>query len=85
MVSNNHRRKQKCDLSVLDQKYPFLGKFGAKSQNYQFKLEFVTSTNSNMQNSVVMFTFSVLSWKYPFWVKLVQKVKIFSLSSKIGT
>ena len=85
MVSNNHRRKQKFDLSVLEPEMPFLGKFGPENQNCQFKLKFVTSTNSNMQNSVVMFTFSVLSWKYPFWVKLVQKVKIFSLSSKIGT
>ena len=63
---------------------PFLGKFGPENQNCQFKLKFVTSTNSNMQNSVVMFTFSVLSWKYPFWVNLVQKIKIVSLSSKLG-
>ena len=44
----------------------FLGKFGPKSQNYQFKLKFATYTNSNMQNSMVMFTFSVFDRKHPF-------------------
>ena len=39
---------------------PFLGRFGPKNQNYQFKLKFGTYTNSNMQNSMLMFTFSVL-------------------------
>ena len=33
-----------------------------------------------MQNSMVVFTFSVLDWKYPFWANLVQKIKIVSLS-----
>ena len=47
---------------------PFLGKFGATNQNYQFKLKFGTSTNSNMQNSIVLFTFSVFDQKYNFWV-----------------
>ena len=32
-----------------------------------------------MQNSMVMFTFSVSKWKYPFWANLVQKIKIVSL------
>ena len=58
----------------------FLGKFGPKNQNYQFKLKFGTYTNSNMHNSVVIFTFSVFDWKYPFWANLVQKVKTVSLS-----
>ena len=44
----------------------FFGKFGSKTQNYQFKLKFCTYTNSNMQNSMVMFTFSVFDWKYLF-------------------
>ena len=39
---------------------PFLGKFGPKSQNSRFKLKFGTYTNSNMQNSMVMFKFFVL-------------------------
>ena len=59
---------------------PFLGRFGPKNQNYQFKLKFGTYTNSNMQNSMLMFTFSGFDWKYPFWANLVQKVKIISWS-----
>ena len=58
----------------------FLGKFGPKNQNYQLKLKFGTYTNSNMQNSMVMFTFSVFDRKYPYWANLVQKVKIISWS-----
>ena len=60
--------------SVFNWKYPFgggggggrVGKLGTKTQYYQFKLKFCTYTNSNMQNSTVMFTFSVFDWKYPF-------------------
>ena len=33
-----------------------------------------------MQNSMVVFTFAVLDQKYPFWKKLIQKVKIPSLN-----
>ena len=58
----------------------FLGKFGPKNQNYQFKLEFGTYSNSNMQSSMVMPTFFVFDWKYLFWANLVQKVKLISLS-----
>ena len=36
---------------------PFLSKFGPKIQNFQFKAKLDTYTNSNMQNSMVMFTF----------------------------
>ena len=38
----------------------FLRKFGPKTQYYQFKLEFGIYTNSNMQDSMVMFAFSIL-------------------------
>ena len=51
---------------------PFLGKFGPKNQNCHFKLKFGIQTNSNMQDSVVLFTFSVLDRKHPFgqiWFK----------------
>ena len=51
-----------------------------KNQNCHFKLKFGTYTNSNMQNSMVMFILSVFDWKYPFWANLVQKVKIISWS-----
>ena len=59
---------------------PFWNKFSPKNQNYQFKLKFGTYTNSNMQNSMVMFTFSVFDRKYPFWGNWVQKVNIISWS-----
>ena len=35
-------------------KYSFLGKFGSKNQNCQFKLKFGIKTNSNIQNSMVI-------------------------------
>ena len=38
---------------------PFLGKFGPKSQNYQFKLKFGSNTNSHMNYSMAVFTFFV--------------------------
>ena len=37
------------------------------------------SSSLNVQNSVVMFTFSDFDRKYPVWVNLVQKIKIVSL------
>ena len=59
---------------------PFLGKFGPKIKNCQLKLKFCTETNSNMQNAMVMLTFSFFNEKYPFGAKVGQKIKIFSLS-----
>ena len=32
-----------------------------------------------MQNSMILFTFLVFEWKYPFWANLVQKIKIVTL------
>ena len=49
-----------------------------------FKLKFGTLTNSNMQNAVVMFAFSVLDRKYRFWENLFQEIKIVSLKSKLS-
>ena len=43
------------------------------------KLKFGSKTNSNMQISMVMLTFSVFDWKHPVWANLVQKMKIVSL------
>ena len=63
----------------------FLGKFGPKSQNYQFKLKCGTCTNSNMQDSIVMFTFFVSDQGCPFWENLVQNVKIVSLKANFGS
>ena len=36
--------------------------------------------SSNIQNTMVMFPFSVFDPKYPSWINLVQKIKIVSLS-----
>ena len=69
-----------CSFFCFWLEMPFLGKFGPKNQNCHFKLKFGTYSNSNMQNSMVMFILSVFDWKYPFWANLVQKVKIISLS-----
>ena len=63
---------------------PFFGKFGPKSQNYQLKLKFVTETNSNMQNSMMLFSFLVFEWKHSFWANLVQKVQLIILSQNFG-
>ena len=53
-------------FTVLDKEIPLLGKVGQKKQNCQFELKFRTLTNSNIENSVVMFAFSLLDQKYPF-------------------
>ena len=53
------------------------GKFGPINQNCLFKMKFGIWINSNMLNSMVMFTLSVLDQKYNFWENLVQKIKMF--------
>ena len=58
---------------------PFSRKFGLKNQNCQFKLKSCTSTNSNMQKSMMRFTFSILDRKYSLWANLVQIIKVISL------
>ena len=54
-------------------------KFNPKNQNCQCKLKFCTSTNLNMQNSMVVFPFFVFDRKTTnthFWANLVQIFKI---------
>ena len=80
IVNNDNGRTHKCDFSVCHRKFPFLGKFCQKNQNWQFKLKFGTQTNSNMQNSMALFIFSVLDRKHPFWANLAQKIEVVSLS-----
>ena len=65
-------------FSDLDWKYSFGGKFGPENQNCQFKLKFGTKTNLNMQNSVVLFTFSFLTGNTFLG-------QILSLKQKFGT
>ena len=69
-----------CSLFLFLCGIPFLGKFGPENQDCHLKLKFGTYTNSNIQNSMVVFTLSIFDQKYPFWANLVQKVKIISLS-----
>ena len=38
-----------------------------------------------MHNSMVMFTFLVFDWKYPFWENLFQKIKLCQFKLKFGT
>ena len=57
-----------------------LGKFGPKIQICQFNVKPSSYANSNMQNLMVVFTFSVLNRKYPLWANLVQKNKTVTLS-----
>ena len=58
----------------------FLGKFSPNIQICQFNLKFGTRTNSNMQNSMGMFTSSVSNGKYLFWANFVQIFKFINLT-----
>ena len=80
IVCNNHGRTHKWDFFRFQPKVPFWANLIKKNQNCQFKLKFGTYTNSNMQNSMLMFTFSVFDWNYPLWAKLVLKIKIVNLN-----
>ena len=68
-----------CSL-FLKRETPFSGKFGPKKRKGHFQLEFSSKNYSNMQNSMVVFTFSVLEWKHYFWANLVQNINIVSFS-----
>ena len=56
----------------------------SKNQNLQFKLNFSTYTNSNVQNSTVMYSFSIFDWKYPFWTSFA-KIQNCLFKVKFGT
>ena len=57
-----------------------MDRFGPKSQDCQLKLKFGSTSNPNMQNSVVLSTFSTFDRKNPFLSNLVQKLKIVKLN-----
>ena len=65
-----------CSLFCFRPEKTLLGKSGPTNQNCQFRLKFATRTNSNMRNSMIMFTSSVFDHKYPFRLNLVQIFKI---------
>ena len=77
LCSTTHAKMQ---IFNFRRKAPFLGKFAPKNQNCQSKLKFGTQTNSNMQNSMMVFFFSIFDRKYIFWANLVQKIEIASLN-----
>ena len=79
LVSNDHGCMHKCNFSVFDRKFPFWANLVRKIRIVSLA-EIGTYTDSNMQNSMVVFTFSVLDGKHPFWANLVQKITIVSLS-----
>ena len=80
IASKDHGRTRKCDFSNFERKLPFWANLVKKPQNGQCKLKFGIYTNSNMQSSVALFTFSVLHGKHQFWASLVQRFKFVSLS-----
>ena len=58
-------KTQRCSQFICFRlEIPFLRKFGPKNQNCLLKLKF-EEFNSNMKNSIVVFTLSVFEWKYP--------------------
>ena len=77
------RIQQTCSLLTFRWETRFFGKLCSKKENCQFKLEFGVSTNWNMQNSMVVFTFWFLDKKHPFWAILVRKIKTAILSWKL--
>ena len=82
-VCNDLGRTKNCNFTVLDQKYHFLGKLDPTNQNCHFQLKFVTLTTSNMQNSMMVFTFPAFNWiqlEIPFLGKFGPKIKIVHLS-----
>ena len=68
-----------CSFYLFYLEIPFLDKLAPKNKNCQFRLKFGTSANLNLQNSMVVFIFSVFDGKHPFWANVVQKIKIVSL------
>ena len=48
-------------------------------EHEKFKVKFGSYNNSNINNSLVVFTFSVLNRKYCFWLNVVQGIKTICL------
>ena len=80
IVSNNHGRTHRWI-------FPFStgNRIKKNPQNCQFKLKFGTKTNSNMQNSVVVFTFFSFRWEIPFLGKFSPKNQNCQFQLKFGT
>ena len=65
--------KRDVHFSCFRPEIPFLGKFGPKSQNCQFEWKFDTYANVNMQDSMMVFIFSIFDQKFLFWGKFAPK------------
>ena len=61
------------EFSCFRLELSLLGKFGPKIQNCLFKVNLDTQTNSNMPNSMVIFTFFCFFLKWPFLSKFGPK------------
>ena len=83
IVRNDHGQAQMLIFSFR-LKTPFLGKFRPKNQNCQYTLKLGTPTNSNMQNSMVLFTFSAFD-QTPFLAKFGPKIQNCQFKLKFGT
>ena len=64
---------------------PFLGKFGPKIQICRFKLKSGTLTNSNMNNPMEIFNFSLFDWKFFLFEKIVPENQNFLFKLKFET
>ena len=80
IVSNDNGHTHKCDFVVSYREY----KFGPKYQNCQLKLKLGAQSNLNMQNSMVVFTFSVLEQKHLFLGKFSPKNRNCQIQLKFG-
>ena len=73
------RTQYRCSLFLfLTGIIPFWEKLFQKDKIVNSRLKSGILTNSNLQNSMVVFNLFVLDWKNPFWISLVQKTKIVS-------
>ena len=63
-------------FTVLEQKYSFHADLLRKEKVFTLSQD-LTQTKLNMEKLIVVFTFSVLV--IPFWVNLIQRIKIISL------
>ena len=74
-----------CSLFYFRPETTFFGKFGPKIENYQFKLKFGTyTTNSNIQNSLVLLTFPFSNGML-FFGKFGPKTQNCQFKLKFGT
>ena len=73
-----------CSLFLFSTRNTLFGQICPKNQNCQFELKFGTYTNY-MQNSMVMFTFSIFDQKYLFLNKFGPKNQNFQFKLKCGT